>query len=250
MCTSLAGLEQARHSSQCILALVALKHLPVAKMSSFRALCWLTFSSAAYAAVLPRNVSSSAPSVTLKNGSYYGVYSSVYDQDFFLGMPFAQPPVDDLRFRQPQSLNTTWTGARNATVYQPECIGYGSDQWVLGNHVSEDCLSVNVIRPAGVSSDAALPVGVFLNPGGYFEGGNSDPRYNMSFIIQQSQEMGTPFIAVSPNYRLSLWGFLYSQEVVDAGITNLGMLDQRLALHWVQENIAAFGGDPTKVTIW
>ncbi|KUI64628.1 Lipase 2 [Cytospora mali] len=72
----------------------------------------------------------------------------------------------------------------------------------------------------------------------------------MSFIIQQSQEMGTPFIAVTPNYRLSMWGFLYSQEVVDAGITNLGMLDQRLALHWIQENIAAFGGDPKKVTIW
>lgn len=165
-------------------------------------------------------------------------------------MPFAQPPLGDLRLRQPQSLNSTWTGTRNATVYQPECIGYGSDQWVLGNHISEDCLSVNVIRPAGVDTTAKLPVAVFFNPGGWFEGGNSDPRNNMSFIVQQSMEMGSPFVAVSPNYRLSLFGFLYSQEVVDAGITNLGMLDQRLALYWVQENIEAFGGDPTKVTIW
>lgn len=207
------------------------------------------FGTLAAAAVLPRNTSS-APVVTLKNGSYYGVHSSSYDQDYFLGMPFAQPPLDDLRLRQPQSLNTTWTGTRNATEYQPECIGYGSDQWVLGNRVSEDCLSVNVIRPAGVDSSKKLPVAVFFNPGGFYEGGNSDPRYNMSFIIQQSVDMGSPFIAVSPNYRLSMWGFMYSQEVIDSDITNLGFLDQRLALHWVQENIADFGGDPEKVTIW
>lgn len=204
----------------------------------------------AAAAVLPRNTSSSVPTVTLQNGSYYGVHSTSYNQDYFLGMPFAQPPLNDLRLRQPQSLNTTWTEARNATEYQSECIGYGSDQWVLGNRVSEDCLSVNVIRPSSIDSSTKLPVAVFFNPGGYFEGGNSDPRYNMSFIIQQSVDMGTPFIAVSPNYRLSLWGFMYGQEVVDSGITNLGFLDQRLALHWIQENIAAFGGDPDKVTIW
>lgn len=233
-----------------MLALTAFDNLVISKMIFLRGMCCLIYSSAVYAMVLPRNVSSSVPTVTLKNGSYYGIYSPLYDQDYFLGMPFAQPPLGNLRFHQPQSLNTTWTDFRNATVYQPECIGYGSDQWVLGNHVSEDCLSVNVIRPAGISPETALPVGVFLNPGGYYQGGNMDPRYNMSFIVQQSQDMGTPFIAVSPNYRLSLWGFLYSQEVVEAGITNLGMLDQRLALHWVQENIAAFGGDPKKVTIW
>ncbi|ROW17618.1 hypothetical protein VPNG_00819 [Cytospora leucostoma] len=219
-------------------------------MYSFRSLCCLILSGAAYAVVLPRNVSSSAPVVNIKNGSYYGVHSSEYDQDFFFGVPFAQPPVGDLRLRQPQSLNTTWTGVRNATEIQPECYGYGPDQWRWGNRVSEDCLTTNIIRPAGISTDAALPVGLFLVPGGYFEGGNLDPRYNFSFIIQQAQEMGTPFLAVMPNYRVSLWGFLYGQEVVDAGITNLGMLDQRLAMHWVQENIAAFGGDPNKVTIW
>ncbi|KAJ4386628.1 hypothetical protein N0V93_009526 [Gnomoniopsis smithogilvyi] len=202
------------------------------------------------AALLSRDNSTAAPTVSLKNGSYYGVYSPEYDQDFFLGMPFAQPPLGELRLRQPQPINTTWSEARNATAYQPECIGYGSDQWVLGNIVDEDCLSVNVIRPAGISSDANLPVAVWFNPGGWYEGGNLDPRYNMSFIVQQSVEMGKPFVAVMPNYRLSLFGFIYSQEVIDAGVTNLGMLDQRLALHWVQENIANFGGDPEMVTIW
>lgn len=219
-------------------------------MSSFRSLCCLLLSSVAFANVLPRNITTTAPKVTLKNGSYYGIQLPNYEQDIFLGIPFAQPPIDSLRFRQPQPLNTTWDDVRNATVYQPQCFGYGAKQWVFEIPFSEDCLSVNIIRPAGISTDAALPVGVFINPGGYLEGGNSDPRYNMSFIVQQSQKMGTPFIAVSPNYRLSVWGFLYSQEVVDAGTTNLGMLDQRLALHWIQENIAAFGGDPRKVTIW
>lgn len=215
--------------------------------------CTLLLSSTAAsgAALLPRdNSTSNTPTVTLKNGSYYGLYSPDYNQDFFLGIPFAQPPLGDLRLRQPQSINTTWTETRNATSYQPECIGYGSDQWVLGNIVSEDCLSINVIRPAGISPDTRLPVAVWFNPGGWAEGGNLDPRYNTSFIVQQSVEMGKPFIAVMPNYRLSLFGFIYSQEVIDAGITNLGMLDQRLALHWVQENIANFGGDPDKVTIW
>lgn len=210
--------------------------------------------SAAAVRVAPRdNTTLGAPTVTLANGSYYGVYSDVYAQDYFLGMPFAQPPLDDLRFRPPQSLDSTWTEARNATAYQPECIGYGSDQWILGNFISEDCLSVNVIRPHRDDEDddgALLPVAIFFNPGGWYEGGNADPRYNMSFLVQQSVEMGKPFVAVSPNYRLSMWGFLYGQEVVDAGMTNLGMLDQRLALHWVQENIARFGGDPAKVTIW
>lgn len=85
----------------------------------------------------------SAPSVSVKNGTYVGVYAPTYDQDFFLGMPFAQPPVGELRFQVPQPLNSSWTDSRNATQYSPECIGYGSDDWVLGNDVSEDCLTIN-----------------------------------------------------------------------------------------------------------
>ncbi|KAL4123467.1 hypothetical protein PRIC2_009322 [Phytophthora ramorum] len=72
------------------------------------------------------------PTVTVKNGSYYGVYQDTYAQDLFLGMPYAQPPVGDLRFRNPEPLNSTWSDSKNATEYSPECYGYGSDQWVLG----------------------------------------------------------------------------------------------------------------------
>lgn len=80
-------------------------------------------------------------------------------------------------------------------------------------------------------------------------GGSADHRYNQSFIVQQSAEAGTPIIGVSINYRLSAWGFLYGQEIQDSGNTMAGFRDQRLALHWVQGNIAAFGGDPSRVTI-
>lgn len=81
-------------------------------------------------------------------------------------------------------------------------------------------------------------------------GGASDRRYNLSFIVENSVQIGKPIIAVSIPYRLSAWGFLDSAEVRQAGVTNIGMHDQRLALAWIQENIAAFGGDPSKVTIW
>lgn len=190
-----------------------------------------------------------APTATVKNGSYYGLHNAYYNQDFFLGIPYTQPPVDDLRFRLPQSLNTTWTGLKNATEYSPECIGYGSDTWVLGNDISEDCLTLNVVRPSYIEPGTQLPVIFWIHGGGFTDGGSRDPRYNQSFMIQHSVEIGQPIIGVSINYRLSGWGFLWGEQVAKEGVGNLGLRDQRLALHWVQENIAAFGGDPSKVTI-
>ena len=107
---------------------------------------------------------------------------------------------------------------------------------------------MNVVRPSGEHKN--LPVGVWIHGGGLFTGGSSDPRYNLSFIVQQSTFARSPFIAVSLNYRLQGWGLLFGKEVVDEGVGNLAFRDQRLALQWVQENIAAFGGDPSKVTVW
>ncbi|KAI9825943.1 MAG: hypothetical protein M1819_000462 [Sarea resinae] len=190
------------------------------------------------------------PIATLRNGSYRGLHSEGYRQDFFLGVPFAQPPLGDLRLRVPESLNSSWTTARNATEYGPACYGYGEDTAIgAANYVSEDCLTLNIVRPAGYA-DSALPVGVWIYGGGFYEGSSLDQRYNLSFIVEQSVEIGKPFIAVSINYRLQGWGWLYSDKVVEAGVANLGLRDQRLALHWLQENIGAFGGDPQKVTIW
>ena len=81
-------------------------------------------------------------------------------------------------------------------------------------------------------------------------GGSADKRYNLSFIVQNSVEQGTPMIGVSLNYRLTAFGFLCGSEALDAGIVNNGFRDQRLALRWINENIAAFGGSPDKVTIF
>jgi carboxylesterase type B len=89
-----------------------------------------------------------------------------------------------------------------------------------------------------------------LMPSSSTEGGSRDPRYNLSAIVSQSARMNQPFIGVSINYRLQAFGFLFGSEVMKAGVTNLGFRDQRLALHWIQENISPFGGDPSKVTIW
>ncbi|KAJ8133121.1 hypothetical protein O1611_g501 [Lasiodiplodia mahajangana] len=188
------------------------------------------------------------PTVKVRNGTLGGVYSPEYHQDYFLGIPFAQPPVGQLRFRNPQPLNETWDDVKQVTEYADECYGYGSDDWVLGNPVSEDCLTLNVIRPHGV--EGSLPVGLWIHGGGFFEGGNQDPRYNLSFIVEQSVLSKQPFIGIGINYRLHAFGLLYGEELAAEGSSNMAFRDQRLAMQWVQENIAAFGGDPTQVTIW
>lgn len=111
------------------------------------------------------SASCSAPTVTVMNGTYAGVYSPGYQQEFFLGMPFAQPPVDSLRFRVPVSLNTTWTGVHNATSYGLFCPGYNND--ALNYEADEDCLTINVVRPVGYEGQK-LPVATWIYGGGFF----------------------------------------------------------------------------------
>lgn len=120
-------------------------------------------------------------------------------------------------------------------------------------NLSEDCLNINVIRPSGGNysgSHTNLPVLVWIFGGGLYTGSTADPRYNLSGIVQVSQDIGQPVIAVSMNYRLGMWGFLQTPGLVAEGSSNAGLADQRLALQWVQENIASFGGDPKRVTVW
>ncbi|KAK8048186.1 hypothetical protein PG994_009916 [Apiospora phragmitis] len=155
----------------------------------------------------------SAPTAQTLNGTYEGLHLPDWDQDAFLGMPFAQPPVGPLRWRWPQSLNASFEGVRGATAYGHSCMQYGSNF-----SLSEDCLTINV--------------------------------YNLSGIVKVSQDMGRPIVAVSMNYRLGMWGFLQSPQILAEGSSNAGLLDQRLSLRWVQENIGAFGGDPARVTVW
>ncbi|KAK5675642.1 hypothetical protein LTS10_011742 [Elasticomyces elasticus] len=147
--------------------------------SAFNAIFWLSTVSVA---ATRRQYGHSAPTAVTKNGTYVGRYEPAYDTDYFLGMPYAQPPVGPLRFHTPVSLNSTF-GERNATEYGPECFGYGLDTVSQGNYVSEDCLTSGLVM-----------------------GGSADNRYNQSFIVQQSCEAGMPILAVSINYRLSSWG--------------------------------------------
>ncbi|KAH7472919.1 hypothetical protein FOMA001_g11807 [Fusarium oxysporum f. sp. matthiolae] len=187
------------------------------------------------------------PTVTINNGTYIGTHSSSYNQDFFLGISYAQPPVKNLRFNTAQSLNTTWTGKKPANSYSAACIGYGTDNAGYKN-TSEDCLYLNIVRPS--ERRRKLPALVWIHGGGLVEGSAIDQRYNLSFIVQHFEAIGKPIIGISLNYRLRALGFLNSDEIAKTGNTNLGFKDQRFALHWVQENIPAFGGDPEQVTIW
>ncbi|KAI1496893.1 lipase [Biscogniauxia marginata] len=203
--------------------------------------------------VLLSLIGTSSPRITVKNtrpvvqtlnGTYVGTYLANWDQDVFLGMPYAQPPIGQLRYRWPQSINESFNDIRNATQYGYSCMQYGQNFTM-----SEDCLTINVVRPAGISNEL-LPVLVWIYGGGLYAGSTVDPRYNLSGIVKVSQEMGLPVVAVSMNYRLGMWGFFQSAQVLAEGSSNAGLLDQRLALHWIQENIGSFGGDPRKVVLW
>ncbi|ESZ95400.1 hypothetical protein SBOR_4256 [Sclerotinia borealis F-4128] len=190
-------------------------------------------------------INSTAPTVTVTNGSYVGKYVSEWQQDQFLGVPYAMPPLGDLRFAAPKSLNTSFTGYRDATHYGHSCYQYGTTF-----NLSEDCLTLNVIRPAGTTSDSDLPVLIWIFGGGFYTGATADPQYNLSGITHVGQQSGQPIITVSMDYRLGVWGFLQTPEILAEGSSNAGLLDQRLALRWIKENIASFGGNPDKITVW
>jgi carboxylesterase type B len=111
--------------------------------------------------LLAGGVSAAEPTVKVLNGTYEGTYLPAFDQDIFLGVPFAQSTGNENRFRPPQSLNTTWNGTRAAKAYGPAC----PDPQLTGDEISEDCLSINIIRPAGLSDHEAskLPVAVWIH---------------------------------------------------------------------------------------
>ncbi|KXH67678.1 hypothetical protein CSAL01_08712 [Colletotrichum salicis] len=192
------------------------------------------------------------PIVTIQNGTIAGVHSLVYDQDLFLGIPYASEPLGELRFNKPRP-HDGWEGVRAAKQYGPHCLG-GSLGLVgfdtnTSYHQDEDCLTINVVRPSMKSTNKKLPVLVWIYGGGFKDGGSGDHRYNMSNLAQTSVQMGMPTIMVSFNYRLLGFGFLSGTLMQERGLANLGLQDQRMALRWIQENIAKFGGDPRRVTI-
>jgi para-nitrobenzyl esterase len=166
----------------------------------------------------------------------------------FKGIPFAQAPVGDLRWREPQPVGN-WTGARNADKFGPRCMqrtSPGADYWFRSDGMSEDCLYLNVWTPAK-SGKERLPVLVYIFGGGFQNGDGSEPRYDGENMARQG------IVAVSLNYRTNVFGFFVhpdlTKEFPHHAAGNYGLLDQVAALQWVQRNIAVFGGDPKRVTI-
>ncbi|KAK6351989.1 hypothetical protein TWF718_005138 [Orbilia javanica] len=186
------------------------------------------------------------PQAKPRNGTIFGRYSPEYSQDFFLGIPYAHPPVGNLRFRPPLHVDTKRD--INASEYGNSC--YGSGRGSPEMPMSEDCLTLNIVRPVNTNQFAKLPVAVWIHGGAFMAGTGALPTYNTSNIVQQATQMGSPIIAITINYRLDIWGFLGGQEAAGTRNANIGLKDQRLALHWIQENIRAFGGDPFRVTIF
>ena len=191
----------------------------------------------------------SAPTAKTRNGTYTGIYLPEFEQDVFLGVPYANAP----RLENPQSLVEGWAGTRPAAFNGDACLALVPQeiQDIFNISVSDDCLNLKIVRPSGRSQkDPLLPVVVWIYGGGFATGFNVDSNTNTSCVIQASVENGTPIMSVHINYRLGFFGFPGGHQAAAAGITNLGLKDQRLALAWIQENIAGFGGDPDKVTLW
>jgi para-nitrobenzyl esterase len=165
----------------------------------------------------------------------------------FKGIPFAAPPVGELRWKPPQPV-TSWEGVRNADQFGPRAMQLSlfGDMSFRSNGMSEDCLYLNVWTPA--TSDAArLPVLVYFYGGGNLAGDGSEPRYDGASLARKG------IVVLTVNYRLNVFGFLahpeLTQESPHHASGNYGYLDQTAALGWVRQNIAAFGGDPERVAI-
>jgi para-nitrobenzyl esterase len=169
------------------------------------------------------------------------------------GIPFAAPPVGPLRWRAPQAA-APWSGVRQATGYGHDCmqLPFPSDAAPLGTAPAEDCLYANVWSPtarsgARAGSGGKLPVIVWIYGGGFVNGGSSPPTYAGARLAKQG------VVLVSFNYRLGRFGFFahpgLTREGGDGLAGNYGFMDQLAALKWVRRNVAAFGGDPARVTI-
>ncbi|TVY84735.1 putative secreted lipase [Lachnellula suecica] len=210
------------------------------------------FAFTAPALVAPAPVKrATAPTVAIASPAATIIGSTSLLVDKFNGIPFAQPPIGSLLNAVgvpkacPQLFFTDDTsdfpvGVLGALLNNP--------LFQTITNAGEDCLTLNVIRPAGTTAADKLPV-LFWIFGGGFELG-STLMYDGSALVSASIASGKPIVFVAVNYRVGGFGFLGGSEILGDGSANLGLLDQRLGLKWVQDNIANFGGDPEKVTIW
>jgi para-nitrobenzyl esterase len=185
------------------------------------------------------------PVVTTDAGAVVG---STGEIERFLGIPYAQPPVGQLRWRPPAP-PARWEGVRQASDFGDDCVQRRPswDRAQSTRRVNEDCLTINVWRPRA-RGDAALPVMVWIHGGGFVMGSSSQPVLDGTAIAARG------IVLVTFNYRLGRFGFFahpaLTAEQRGLPVGNYGFMDQLAALRWVQRNISAFGGDPGNVTIF
>jgi para-nitrobenzyl esterase len=185
--------------------------------------------------------------VKIANGTLEGVSDKSSGVRSFKGIPFGEPPLGDLRWKPPKPV-MNWQGVRKADKFGPRCMQrpiFG-DMSFRSNGMSEDCLYLNVWTPAKSGNDR-LPVLVYFFGGGFVAGDGSEGRYDGESMAKKG------IVAITVNYRLGVFGFFAHPELTKESPKrasgNYGLFDQHAALKWVQQNIAAFGGDPKRVTI-
>lgn len=209
-------------------------------------LTFFLFSVCIYGA-FPQGNNSFAVQVKTENGLIEGNYDTETGIQTYLGVPFAKPPTGQLRWKAPQPIDN-WAGVKETKKFGPrpmQTVVFG-DMKSRSAGVSEDCLYLNIWTPAK-SNTKGLPVLVYFYGGGFVAGDASEYRYDGESMAKKG------IVVVNPNYRLNIFGFLahpdLSAEAPYRSSGNYGLLDQVAALNWVKQNIAAFGGDPDKITI-
>lgn len=201
--------------------------------------------------------------VQLKSGTIITGRSGL-GVDTFNGIPYADPPVGQLRMRPPVRLSRKMKAidARGIAAACPQQIFSPADRDALGKVGSqilslpflkdvqgqEDCLTVSVQRPFNTKPGDKLPVVVWIYGGGFTLG--STNTYDATSLLRDAVAQNQPFVFVAINYRLGAFGFMPGADIKREGSANAGLLDQRMGLEWVADNIAHFGGDPDKVTLW
>ena len=188
-----------------------------------------------------------APIVKIDSGKLKGINDAQVDA--YKGIPYAMPPVGELRWRPPQPV-APWHGVRDATTMQQDCMQLPAPSEAAPGGTttpSENCLYLNVWTPAG-NHNTHRPVMVWIYGGGFLNGGASPAVYDGTEFAKRG------VVLVTFNYRLGRFGFFahpaITSEQSNGPLGNYGYMDQLAALNWVRHNIAAFGGDPTRVTIF